>query len=145
MRLDPTVVKCPLPPPPQKKKKKRMRIPPTRTLSLKGVYDGEGGVRKETTEPVLIDQSFVLLLGLAHPQLLADTSTGQVVYKGYGEAIQAILRDEGPRGFYKGISASYWGCSEGCLYFVIYERLKRFAPASYLIHQSLVDLMEDAL
>ncbi|CAM9802197.1 unnamed protein product [Ascophyllum nodosum] len=59
-------------------------------------------------------------------QLLADTSTGQVVYKGYGEAIQAILRDEGPRGFYKGISASYWGCSEGCLYFVIYERLKRF-------------------
>lgn len=59
-------------------------------------------------------------------QLLADTSTGQVAYGGYGEAIKAIWRDEGGRGFYKGMSASYWGCSEGCLYFVLYERIKRY-------------------
>ena len=58
-------------------------------------------------------------------QLLADTATGQVAYGGYGEAIKAIWRDEGGRGFYKGMSASYWGCSEGCLYFVLYERIKR--------------------
>ncbi|CAM9907854.1 unnamed protein product [Scytosiphon promiscuus] len=58
-------------------------------------------------------------------QLLADTATGQVAYGGYRQAIQAIYRDEGARGFYKGMSASYWGCSEGCLYFVLYERLKR--------------------
>ncbi|CAM9718799.1 unnamed protein product [Ectocarpus sp. 12 AP-2014] len=58
-------------------------------------------------------------------QLLADTATGQVAYGGYKEAIGAIYRDEGVRGFYKGMSASYWGCSEGCLYFVLYERIKR--------------------
>lgn len=58
-------------------------------------------------------------------QLLADTATGQVAYGGYREAIRAIFRDEGARGFYKGMSASYWGCSEGCLYFVLYERIKR--------------------
>lgn len=62
---------------------------------------------------------------LRREQLLADTATGQVAYGGYREAIRAIFRDEGARGFYKGMSASYWGCSEGCLYFVLYERIKR--------------------
>ncbi|CAM9450711.1 unnamed protein product [Ectocarpus sp. 4 AP-2014] len=58
-------------------------------------------------------------------QLLADTATGQVAYGGYREAVGAIYRAEGVKGFYKGMSASYWGCSEGCLYFVLYERMKR--------------------
>ncbi|CAN0536838.1 unnamed protein product, partial [Ectocarpus sp. 8 AP-2014] len=68
---------------------------------------------------------WTLLTRLARGQLLADTATGQVAYGGYKEAIGAIYRDEGARGFYKGMSASYWGCSEGCLYFVLYERIKR--------------------
>lgn len=59
-------------------------------------------------------------------QLIADTATGQVAYGGYKQAVGAIWRDEGVRGFYKGMSASYWGCSEGCIYFVLYERLKRW-------------------
>lgn len=60
---------------------------------------------------------------------MADTATGQVAYAGYREAVSAIYRDEGVRGFYKGMSASYWGCSEGCLYFVLYERIKRYIGA----------------
>eukprot|EP00547_Thalassionema_nitzschioides_P003179 CAMPEP_0194213426 /NCGR_PEP_ID=MMETSP0156-20130528/14020_1 /TAXON_ID=33649 /ORGANISM="Thalassionema nitzschioides, Strain L26-B" /LENGTH=304 /DNA_ID=CAMNT_0038941447 /DNA_START=359 /DNA_END=1273 /DNA_ORIENTATION=- len=33
--------------------------------------------------------------------------------------------DGGIRGFYKGITASYWGCTEGALQFVLYEQWKR--------------------
>lgn len=36
-----------------------------------------------------------------------------------------ILQEKGPLGFYKGISASYFGISETALYFVFYEQLKR--------------------
>lgn len=34
-------------------------------------------------------------------------------------------REEGVKGFWKGLSASYWGCSEGCIQFVVYEKLKK--------------------
>ncbi len=34
-------------------------------------------------------------------------------------------REEGLKGFWKGLSASYWGCSEGCIQFVVYEKLKK--------------------
>jgi len=58
-------------------------------------------------------------------QLLASTSHGQVAYTGYRHAIRSIFREEGIKGFYKGLSASYWGCSEGCIQFVVYEKIKK--------------------
>jgi solute carrier family 25, member 33/36 len=57
-------------------------------------------------------------------QLLADTSAGQRAYTGYRDAIGTIFREEGIAGFYKGIQASYWGCAEGAIQFIIYEQLK---------------------
>ena len=39
--------------------------------------------------------------------------------------IKQILREEGVRGFYKGLSASYLGVTEGTIQWVLYERLKR--------------------
>lgn len=57
-------------------------------------------------------------------QLLIDTAAGQRQYAGYGDAIKTIFKEEGIGGFYKGISASYWGCAEGALQFVIYEKVK---------------------
>ncbi|KAK7031480.1 mitochondrial carrier protein [Favolaschia claudopus] len=39
--------------------------------------------------------------------------------------IKMILREEGVRGFYKGLSASYLGVTEGTIQWVLYERLKR--------------------
>jgi solute carrier family 25 protein 33/36 len=57
-------------------------------------------------------------------QLLADCSAGQKVYTGYRDAVKTILREEGVGGFYKGISASYWGCAEGAVQFMIYEQIK---------------------
>ncbi|CAM9240507.1 unnamed protein product [Phaeothamnion confervicola] len=64
-------------------------------------------------------------------QLLADSGAGQVAYKSYRDAIRLILSEEGIGGFYKGLSASYWGCSEGCIQFVVYERLKKRLEARH--------------
>jgi solute carrier family 25 protein 33/36 len=57
-------------------------------------------------------------------QLLADSSAGQKVYAGYRDAVRTITKEEGVGGFYKGISASYWGCAEGAVQFMIYEQIK---------------------
>lgn len=38
--------------------------------------------------------------------------------------IKKIAREEGVRGFYKGLSASYLGVTEGTIQWVLYERLK---------------------
>lgn len=57
-------------------------------------------------------------------QLFADSGAGQKVYTGYRDAVSSIFREEGVGGFYKGISASYWGCLEGAVQFMIYEKIK---------------------
>ncbi|KAJ6485788.1 mitochondrial carrier protein RIM2 [Mycena sanguinolenta] len=44
--------------------------------------------------------------------------------------ITTILRDEGVRGFYKGLSASYLGVTEGTIQWVLYERLKRLTAGT---------------
>jgi solute carrier family 25, member 33/36 len=51
-------------------------------------------------------------------------SVGQKTYAGYGDAIGSIWAQEGFKGFYKGIFASYWGCTEGALQFIVYEQIK---------------------
>lgn len=56
--------------------------------------------------------------------LLADTAVGQKAYLGYGDVIMSIFREEGMKGFYKGIQASYWGCFEGSIQFLLYEQIK---------------------
>ena len=58
-------------------------------------------------------------------QLLADNTAGQRSYTGYPDAIKSIYREEGLGGFYKGISASYWGCFEGAIQFMLYEKIKK--------------------
>lgn len=57
-------------------------------------------------------------------QLLADKSAGQRAYTGYRDAVSSIMKEEGIGGFYRGISASYWGCAEGAVQFIIYEQFK---------------------
>jgi solute carrier family 25 protein 33/36 len=57
-------------------------------------------------------------------QLMIDHTAGQKAYNGYTDAIKTIFREEGIGGFYKGITASYWGCAEGAMQFLIYEQVK---------------------
>ena len=40
------------------------------------------------------------------------------------QVVNKILKEKGVLGFYKGISASYFGVMETALYFVVYEKLK---------------------
>jgi len=57
-------------------------------------------------------------------QIMADQAAGQRAYAGYADAITTIFREEGMKGFYRGIFASYWGCTEGALQFILYEQIK---------------------
>jgi hypothetical protein len=41
--------------------------------------------------------------------------------------IKKIVREEGIKGFYKGLSASYLGVTEGTIQWVLYEKLKRLS------------------
>ncbi|GMH99661.1 hypothetical protein TrLO_g1734 [Triparma laevis f. longispina] len=56
-------------------------------------------------------------------QLLNDA--GQTQYAGYANAVSTIYKKEGLGGFYRGVTASYWGASEGAIQFVVYENLKK--------------------
>jgi len=49
---------------------------------------------------------------------------------GSWSTIKTIMRDEGIRGFYKGLSASYLGVTEGTIQWVLYERLKRLTAGT---------------
>ncbi len=57
-------------------------------------------------------------------QLLADHTAGQKAYTSYGDAISTIFKEEGIGGFYRGLTASYWGCLEGAVQFLLYEQFK---------------------
>ncbi|KAI3612737.1 mitochondrial carrier protein rim2 [Moniliophthora roreri] len=46
--------------------------------------------------------------------------------------IKKIMREEGVRGFYKGLSASYLGVTEGTIQWVLYERLKKMTDGTQL-------------
>jgi solute carrier family 25, member 33/36 len=45
-------------------------------------------------------------------------------YRNSVDCVRQILRDEGPRGLYKGMSASYLGVAESTLQWVLYEQFK---------------------
>lgn len=57
-------------------------------------------------------------------QLIADKAVGQQEFRSYGEVVRNIWEKEGIRGFYKGLTASYFGCFEGAIQWMAYERLK---------------------
>lgn len=63
-------------------------------------------------------------------QLINDNAAGQRDYAGYADAITTIYKEEGVGGFYKGITASYWGCAEGAMQFILYEQIKSRLLAS---------------
>lgn len=54
----------------------------------------------------------------------AAIPAGQSFFGGSIAMFKKILREEGVRGFYKGLSASYLGVTEGTIQWVLYERLK---------------------
>ncbi|KAJ8903808.1 hypothetical protein NDN08_000341 [Rhodosorus marinus] len=51
-------------------------------------------------------------------------------YEGFRNSVSRIFQEEGVSGFFRGLSASYWGVAEGAIHFVIYEGLKQRLVAS---------------
>jgi solute carrier family 25 protein 33/36 len=46
-------------------------------------------------------------------------------YKNSWDCIKQVVRNEGIRGLYKGMSASYLGVSESAMHWVLYEQMKK--------------------
>ena len=52
------------------------------------------------------------------------------LFGGSWDCMKKIMREHGVRGFYKGLSASYLGVTEGTIQWVLYERLKKLNTES---------------
>lgn len=76
-----------------------------------------GIVSNTLTNPIWLMKSRVQLQA-------GSAATDPRAYRGYADAVGKIFREEGLRGFFRGLSASYWGVTEGALHFVVYERIK---------------------
>ncbi|KAK0463354.1 mitochondrial carrier protein RIM2 [Armillaria novae-zelandiae] len=85
------------------------------------------------------ENSYVHLCAAALAGVVTGTATNPIwvvktrlqLVQGKGgswEMIRLIFREEGVRGFYKGLSASYLGVTEGTIQWVLYERLKKVGP-----------------
>ena len=90
------------------------------------------------------ENSFVHLSAAALAGIVTSTATNPIwvvktrlqlaqgdrkVLGGSLVCIKKIMREEGIRGFYKGLSASYLGATEGTIQWVLYERLKKISTA----------------
>ena len=92
-----------------------------------------------------VENSWVHLVAAAAAGIATGTATNPIwvvktrlqleqgnsaVLGGSVACVRRILREEGVRGFYKGLSASYLGVTEGTIQWVLYERLKALTHAS---------------
>lgn len=64
------------------------------------------------------------------PHVSSSSSSQRPLLGGSWAVIKQIARTEGVRGFYKGLSASYLGVTEGTIQWVLYERLKRLSATT---------------
>lgn len=58
-------------------------------------------------------------------QLFVKSENGAIAPQSYMSIIKGIWKDEGIKGFYRGLSASYFGCIEGGIQWVVYESIKK--------------------
>lgn len=57
-------------------------------------------------------------------KVASEGTSGGRQYRNSLDCIRQVMRDEGLRGFFKGMSASYLGASESTLQWVLYEQMK---------------------
>jgi len=86
-----------------------------------------GVITGTATNPIWVVKTRLQLL-TSNQSNVSSTALRQQPKSFFGGSlsmIQQIMREEGVRGFYKGLSASYLGVTEGTIQWVLYERLKR--------------------
>ncbi|KAF9524412.1 mitochondrial carrier protein RIM2 [Crepidotus variabilis] len=82
------------------------------------------------TNPIWVVKTRLQLEQNTRPDLrglATDGAKGSRAFGGSWQCITKIMREEGVRGFYKGLSASYLGVTEGVIQWVVYERLKKLS------------------
>lgn len=79
-----------------------------------------GIVTGTATNPIWVVKTRLQLSASNHKDM-----AGQRVIGSSWNTIKFIMREGGIRGFYKGLSASYLGVTEGTIQWVLYERLKK--------------------
>jgi solute carrier family 25, member 33/36 len=84
-----------------------------------------GIVTGTATNPIWVVKTRLQLSTSNHSDV-----AGQRVIGSSWNTIKSIIREEGIRGFYKGLSASYLGVTEGTIQWVLYERLKKLTRDS---------------
>ncbi|KAL5492324.1 RIM2 [Sanghuangporus weigelae] len=79
-----------------------------------------GIVTSSVTNPIWVVKTRMQLVS---ERVGSDASTRRMASS--WAVISRIVREEGIRGFYKGLSASYLGVTEGTIQWTLYEKLKR--------------------
>ena len=79
-----------------------------------------GIITGTATNPIWVVKTRLQLAVSHHPDM-----AGQRMIGSSWSTIKLIMKESGIRGFYKGLSASYLGVTEGTIHWVLYERLKK--------------------
>jgi solute carrier family 25 protein 33/36 len=89
------------------------------------------GVATSTaTNPIWVVKTRLQLSASDKVARVAALSSPASFFGGSVSMIRQIAREQGIRGFYKGLSASYLGVTEGTIQWVLYERLKRLTAGN---------------
>ncbi|KAI0251418.1 mitochondrial carrier [Lactifluus subvellereus] len=83
-----------------------------------------GIVTGTATNPIWVVKTRLQLSASHNAPARGPVSPTPSFFGGSVSMIKQIAREEGIRGFYKGLSASYLGVTEGTIQWVLYERLK---------------------
>jgi len=92
-----------------------------------GAAASAGIVTGTITNPIWVVKTR-LQLTADHAKVMQSTPNKSLVSS--LDVIRQIAREEGIRGFYKGLSASYLGVTEGTIQWVLYEKLKQLNTES---------------
>ncbi|KAH0289870.1 carrier protein Rim2p/Mrs12p, partial [Aureobasidium sp. EXF-3399] len=78
-------------------------------------------------------------------QLDSSPTTPRPRHRTSLQCVMHIFEQEGIRGFYRGLSASYLGVAESALHLVLYERLKQISQSSIVVPREVFDRQQSPL
>lgn len=91
----------------------------------------------------------ILSLGFANGGAAVSTGRPAAQFSSIRHVATDLFRKEGPRAFFRGLSASYWGISESAIQFALYEEVKQYidepSPTKYFLAAGGCKLVAAAL